>query len=153
MSYDAASFKAGFAVGRMLWRPPTLRGDQDTGLGWSADPTWLAYAAGTDLGTSNERHFYKANDGYAIAVYAVDAEGNWRGPVLISTNLDYVATNYVRSGDQFTYLGLTWYVYHGYHYINATYTTPLRIWTDWSGNWPETAKQIMQAAKVRVHFV
>ena len=23
MSYDAASFKAGFAVGRMMWRPPT----------------------------------------------------------------------------------------------------------------------------------
>lgn len=153
MSYDADSFKVGFALGRILWRPPTLLMLRDTGLGWSADPTWLAYDAGTDLGTSNERHFYKANDGYAIAVYAVDADENWRGPVLISTDFGAIATNYNSDGAEFTYLGLTWRVNHGYHYRNATYTTPLRIWSDWSGNWPETAKQIMQAAKVRVHFV
>ena len=57
MSYDADSFKAGFALGRILWRPPTLRGDQDTGLGWAADPEYLVYNAGTFLGTCNDRRF------------------------------------------------------------------------------------------------
>lgn len=51
MPYDATSFKAGFALGRMLWRPPMPTvAYTDVGLGWKAKTEylrWYASAMGT----------------------------------------------------------------------------------------------------------
>lgn len=52
MSYDAASFKAGFALGRMLWRPPYYTTQYiDTGLGWRAKADYLRWTQADIMGT------------------------------------------------------------------------------------------------------
>lgn len=38
MSYDADSFKAGFALGRILWRPPGIIPHVLPDIGWTASP-------------------------------------------------------------------------------------------------------------------
>lgn len=160
MSYDADSFKAGFALGRMLWRPPTMNTGIDTGLGWTADPDYLRFAANTYLGRSNDRNFYKSRDGYAIAVYGVDhGDGqygyNWYGPFLIST--DQNAVRYYYGGTQLTYqgtvnyLGRTWYYNSNHHYQNASYDTGgLQVWTGTRPTKSEVIIAILQAAHVRI---
>ena len=51
MPYDATSFKAGFALGRMLWRPPMPTvAYTDVGLGWKAKTEYLRWYAGV-MGT------------------------------------------------------------------------------------------------------
>lgn len=109
MSYDAESFKAGFAVGRMMWRPPTLIGTVDTRLGWTADPAWLVYDAGTDLGSNNYGHYYKRNDGWAIAIWDQRTANNGL-PVLFSTdaNAAYTTASWLYSGVDSE--GHTWYI-------------------------------------------
>lgn len=165
MSYDAASFKAGFALGRMLWRPPALRGDQDTGLGWSADPSWLIYDPDIYLGRANDRYYHKQQGGWAIAFFSHQTPSLWTGPVLVSTEYSAVEeyyknaygqyVGYISPNDSFTYAGLTWYVNHNYRYQTNNFETGnVRYWqyedvidmTSWG-------IQILKAAKVRVHFV
>lgn len=114
MSYDEASFKAGFALGRALWKPPRMKTDIDTGFGWTADPAYLVYGEGTFLGQLNERYFYKIESSWAVSAWSINREpSGWNSPVLISTSQD--AVKYRCNGTQlgyeysFEYLGKTWY--------------------------------------------
>ena len=158
--YDQESFLTGLAVGRMLWRPPTAR------LTWTCDPAYLVFAAGTDLGTSNGRHFYKTGSGFAVGVYAIHRTGssasNWYGPVLISTDPEAVKFN-VAGGTRgyngtLEYGGLTWYANSDYHYANASYTTGALVLFDAAGiggapsvaAWRAGIVAILEAAQVRV---
>lgn len=109
MSYDAASFQAGFALGRMLWRPPTMYIGQDTGLGWSADPEYLRYSAGADLGRNNYSSYTKRYDGWAIAIWEQRAANNGL-PILMSTdrNAAYTSASWLYTGVDSA--GHTWYI-------------------------------------------
>lgn len=57
----------------------------NTGLGWEANGAYLIYAAGTWLGDIGDRSFVKVNNGWAIAVWAIQAGYN-SGPMLVSTD-------------------------------------------------------------------
>lgn len=120
MPYDEESFKAGFALGRVLWKPPSRMKNVNTGLGWTAKKEWLRYDAGTyATANSNRPYISKVNDGWAICVYAEDCnDGEWNddwcGCVFISTDRNAAAQTMGGYGSStigtLTYLGLTWYV-------------------------------------------
>lgn len=131
MSYDADSFKAGFALGRLLWRPPA-RVTADTGLGWSAYPEYLTLTAGDYLGrvgissyySYHQYPYYKTGDGVAVGVFVynrMNGEVNYCGPILLSTASANVrferrhsgysdVTYFTANGETLQYAGLTWYV-------------------------------------------
>ena len=139
MSYDAASFKAGFALGRMLWRPPTQAGrnGQDTGLGWGADAQFLVSDKDIYLGSNGpdtHRHFYKTYDGVAagafLNVYSFDylsgSYVRWYLPTLVSTiasnaqsySWDFQPTHIDQHGASIDvdYKGLHWHISAEYGY-------------------------------------
>ena len=75
MSWDAESFKAGLAAGRLLWRPPAQV------LGWCRGDA-LVTRAGTVLSTNNgfRTPYVKRYDGEAAAFIAFnDAGSQWSG--------------------------------------------------------------------------
>lgn len=160
MSYDADSFKAGFALGRILWRPPTLRGDQDTGLGWAADPEYLVRAEGYWICNVGSRVFSKYVDGPAIAVTQDHCTSNWVGPMLISTVREYVYTTQGpgQAIGTFEYGGLTWYASYSYWLPDANYSSHVPVITAADGTWPNTsqggvdmAKYVMRKAHLRIY--
>lgn len=108
MSYDAESFKAGFALGRLLWRPPTQLYDP-LDLGWICDPQFLRYEAGTDLGVNNYAHYVKRYNGWAIAIWE-QRDANNGLPILVSTDQDaaYTSADWLYSGTDSG--GHTWYI-------------------------------------------
>lgn len=119
MSYDADSFKAGFALGRLLWRPPVIS-DVDTGLGWTMPSEYAVRDAGTLLCTvdgSSRSPYSKRYNGIAACVILknfTNSLGTWVGPILISTVEQN--TYYLANGDDrilinsFLYDGLRFYV-------------------------------------------
>ncbi len=119
-------------------------------LQWTADPEYLVDAAGTDLGTSNDRHFYKANDGIAIAVYSVGNYANWYGPILISTDPAATYTTLGETLSVFPYGGLIWTMNHGWHLKNASYSTDLPLLVGSFANHEEMFYGILEQAKVQI---
>ena len=77
MSYDAESFKAGFALGRMLWRPPQNT-NVTPGVVWTADPQFLIYTAGTIYceNSGTRTPYVKSRRGQAICVIITKANAN-----------------------------------------------------------------------------
>lgn len=141
MPYDATSFKAGFALGRMLWRPPTKSGVIDTGLGWTADREWLTYAAGivATAPGSSRTPYTKTNDGWTVICTLYNGDdgqhgGDWCDVVTISTVRDNAVTTVPNASiwiRTYTYLGLTWYA--GVNGQNAIYGGCTRL----VSNYPE----------------
>ena len=118
---------------------------------WTADDNFVVSSAGTYLGSSNERKFYKSYDGKAVAVYRTGGLDNWYGPVLISTERN--ATLYSQGASMYTfeYQGLTWYLNTGYHYAKpSTWDTPLPTIGTPSSSVKEQFTQIMAMANVEV---
>lgn len=120
--YDKDSFLAGLAAGRALWQPP----DYFAGK-WTCDPAYRVYFAGTDLGYSANRHFYKTSDGLAVGVYAKGwsaPTGPWYGPILISTDPDavryYYGSTRLTYSTTVQYMGLTWYLNFEHHFQNPS---------------------------------
>lgn len=125
MSYDADSFKAGFALGRMLWRPP-----QDTNIapdiGWTADPEYLVSTAGIELvqygGGSSRTPYIKQTNGLALCCVVTNLgpvySQYWTGPLLISTDKNYVrymvGDMLLLESNTISYLGLTFYLNRDY---------------------------------------
>ena len=119
MPYDAESFKAGFAIGRLLWKPPIKRASGDTGLGWAANPAWLTYSAGivATAPTGNRTPYTKPNDGWTVICTLYNGDdgqygGDWCDVATISTIRDNVIVTVpdaYQSINSYTYLGLTWY--------------------------------------------
>lgn len=135
------------ATMRALTMPILSRGNK---IGWTANARYLVDEAGTDLGTSDNRHFYKENDGLAIAVYSAGNYANWYGPILISTDAAATYTNLGETISRYTYGGLTWLMNHGWHLRNATYTTDLPLLEGSYANHEEMFYGIMEQAKVRI---
>lgn len=81
----------------------------DSGLGWIVDERYFKNTAG-NLCTIDGRTFYTYQRG--SIVYAVVYNGNYTGPVVLSTNRDLVAyePGGVLSQGSFKYLGMTWYI-------------------------------------------
>ena len=164
MSYDEASFRAGFALGRALWRPPASVGDVDTGLGWKANPNYLARDAGEYLGTQEERNWYKYADGYAVCCFLITP-----GPpyfrlassiMLASTTPEYATkTGYSTVGPdiEFDEYGLHWYA--GWRlgmYDRIVGSSPFPV-VDTQGyaltSAEEVVRYVLQAAGVRSYRV
>lgn len=111
--------------------PVTVARHSEGGIGWVADPSWIVSEAGAYLGYSNDRAFYKTNNGNAIAFFKCgDAATWWAGPILVSTN--YESSLYSVDGEpvpydvrEFQYGGLMWYFSSGYHFKTNNYGTPL----------------------------
>lgn len=118
MSYNSDSYMAGLALGRLLWRPPSVM----TALGWDADRRCLTFRANTVLASadhSSRTPYIKTNDGWAICVIAentCDSQfgGNWAWVYVISTY--EAATKFHIPGFSeigtlsYQYLGLKWYI-------------------------------------------
>lgn len=124
----------------------------DTGLMWEADSAYLVYAAGTYLGASYYRQFYKSYDGYAVAVYQETPDG-WHGPILVSTVRENV---YYRYGNttlgvqtQFFYDGRLWYINANHHYQNQSWDTPLPMFYNTYATLEEAGPHILDQAGVR----
>lgn len=125
-------------------------------LGWEADSAYLISAANTDLGIVNDRHFYKTNNGPAIAVIRIHwGSSSWTSPMLISTDRDAVTYYYggtTRGAEgSFEYLGLTWYYNgdHAYQNGNVQNTGNRPIYDDnYLGNLPQSFINILTAANV-----
>lgn len=165
MSYDEASFKAGFALGRALWKPPRMKTDIDTGFGWTADPAYLVYNADTYLGRVGGRQFYKTNSGWAVSVMAINQGGtyggNWTGPMIISTDQSAVAYTVISSADgthhltsqgSFVYLEKTWYYNAQWHISNASVGDDAGRPIFYGNNvtHPQVDINVLQAARVRM---
>ena len=140
MSYDADSFKAGFALGRMLWRPPQNT-NVTPGIVWTADPQFLIYAAGTIYceNSGTRTPYVKSSRGQAICVIitnanANEAGGHWTWPYLISTDSDATKSSRPSAGINnavtFTYLGLTWYCRNQVAY-NQSWGGSTDVVSDW----------------------
>ena len=141
----------------------------DTGLGWSAKDDYLVYLHGADLGSvqatdeSGPRDFYKEIDGYAVGVfghkayYGSGVTSRYTGPILISTDPDYVKYYYGNThlvyDTTVTYAGLVWYVNNLHHlpesqladYDNGT----LKYWSAEYSPVERLALAILNAAGVR----
>lgn len=102
----------------------------DTGMGWSADSDYLIYESTSVLVTIvssqwGARTFSKQYNGYAIAVFVDGLD--YRGPILISTDRDYVrelVNGYIelQTNGNVTYLGETWYYCSDWWYSAAELT-------------------------------
>ncbi|MBQ7143893.1 MAG: hypothetical protein IJR65_01890 [Oscillospiraceae bacterium] len=155
--YDRDSFLAGLAAGRALWRPPDDRAE-----GWTCDPAYRVYFAGTDLGSVLSRHFYKERNGLAVGVFAKNYIGSWCGPILLSTDPDAVRYYYGGThlgqgpGAPFEYLGMTWYINSMHHFTNpSTYSYGTLLPLDCGGmglnDYASLGRYILQAAGVRTY--
>lgn len=164
MSYDAASFMAGLATGRALWRLPYVV-PEPLRYSWDADPAWIVDTAGTHLAEvmyfNYPREYYKRYDGKAIGFFRKDQSWQgWNSPVLLSTEPLSVYTlqgsvPYNAEGT-FEYLGLTWYYNGGgaVDHPSAAYTTSLHVVFCDGGNagfptYVDLLKDILKRAKVR----
>ena len=103
----------------------------NTGLGWECDSSYLVTNYDTKLGCIPDAlgsvlQWLKTSDGPAINVFTVSTTGDdvpphpsgdgwYRGPLLISTNPDYISASPIntRSGT-FRYACLTWYWFWSY---------------------------------------
>lgn len=162
MSYDADSFKAGFALGRAMWRPPQKEIETDTGLGWSASPEYLVNNQGTWICDVGDRVYNKYTDGFAIAVLSDKQHSSWVGPLLISTVIQNVYTTQGPGRDiaSFVYDGITWYVSFAY-WLPGTpaWRSRVPVRTAEDGTYPDDAAghvqnaiDVMQKANVRVFY-
>ena len=168
MSYDEASFKAGFALGRALWKPPRMKTDIDTGFGWTADAPYLMYAADTWIGTNGGRSYYKGRNGWAIVVWCDPvtnttghSPGTWYGAYVISTDSDAAAIKDYNGGVHtgspnplapVEYLGRTWYFSVGSQ-LPARYaddSTAVPIFTGTYATKQDIVLAILQTAHVRL---
>lgn len=157
--YDKSSFLAGLAVGRLLWKPPNVPHNKDTGLGWNAEPAYLLYDADTYLGSNIGwgRNYYKGYDGWAVCAWVDGAYQNWHGPYLISTSRVFAGINDPISGripadlGPVNYLGLDWYYTPGAHVKDRNFTTPLKVITGNYESWDALTVAILQAANVSVY--
>lgn len=175
MSYDEASFKAGLAVGRMLWRMPSTY-ENNTGLGWICNPAFLKkieleWMCSIDWSSNLTRNYYKLYDGQAVAVFNFNRQSStpssysgtdWSGPILISTEPLYVW--YRTRGDgfnadlgpsgSFQYLERTWYFCdtYAFHYssIRSYNAGTLPIIDSNGASAVDACIMILQAANVRV---
>ena len=154
--YDKDSFLAGLAAGRALWQPPDYHAER-----WTCDPAYRVYFAGTDLGYSADRHFYKTSDGLAVGVYAKGwraPTGPWYGPILISTNPNavryYYGSTHLTYSGTFQYMGLTWYLNWEHHFQNPR-SYGYGALTPWNAgsyaNGRELGRAILDLAGVRTY--
>lgn len=155
MSYDAASFMAGFALGRLIWQPPTLIGEVDTGLGWTANPAYLVYDEGADLGSNNYGHYTKRYDGWAIAIWEQRTPSNGL-PVLFSTSADaaYTSVSWLYSGQDSG--GHTWYIGTGAGEQGAGINSGgLMVYNGYLGDYrtAETLDLVSRLANVKWRYV
>lgn len=123
MSYDAESFKVGFALGRLLWKPPIIISNVQPGIGWTASPEYIIRNHEEIFATapgSTRTPFVKTNNGQAICYIALDNNGtqwsgHWNSVFLISTNRDYAAFTCAGGTSligwvEYDYLDLHWYI-------------------------------------------
>ena len=168
MSYDEASFKAGFALGRALWKPPRTKTEIDTGFGWTADPAWMMYDADTWIGTNGGRSYYKGRNGWAVVAWCNPAintggiqPGTWYGAYIISTDSNAAAikdyngsihTDVPNPHAPLQYLGLTWYFSVGSQFPARydDFRTSAQIFTGTYETKQDIARAILQAASVRL---
>ena len=137
MSWDRDSFLAGLAAGRALWTPPRSSGEL---TGWTADPAFLIYDAGTVFceNSGSRTPFTKVNDGKAICCIVTNANageygGGWTYPYLISTSLDAARASCpagISGYSEYDYAGLHWYGFGATSY-NQNWGGASDVISDW----------------------
>ena len=160
MSYDGESFKAGLALGRLLWQPPGKVPFLNTGLGWTADPAYLVKDAGTYLGEQRGRYWYKARDGYAVCCYLITPYPRLESSIMLASTVGDYAEKYwsgisARPNIEFDEYGLHWYAEWTYGWYDVVVGSSPFPTVDARGNTFSSAadvvRYVLRAASVRAY--
>lgn len=123
----------------------------DSGLGWIVDEDFYKIAAG-NLCTVGGRTYYTSQRG--SIVFATVYDGDNTGPVVLSTNRDFVAyePGAIVSQGSFQYVGLTWYITNFGYWVNGnkqdTSGISQKLTITNAANYTEMGVKILQAAGV-----
>ena len=125
-------------------------GEAGEGHGQSGSMNWI-YSAGHSLGRSQDRLYYKTNDGKAIGLFLVSS--TWRGPILISDKYESAIYSYTSTNGpgtttinptSFQYNDTTIYINYYHHYNTEDYDTgglPIVNWE--AGTWEQRAAEYL----------